>query len=292
MGMVTPAPENHRDPLDGGELGTVIQLQQISDTADFLPGHWLTEGAQVADAVALLRTERSLGTGFLVSPWLLLTNHHVLEGPDDATGAHAVFRYVADDRNRITAAQEGLFAPERCFVTSGIDDLDYTLVALAPMADGRAPGAVLSALPMRGAARRVVRDQPVNIIQHPQGRPREIAIRNNRLIGFDQRYLSYETDSEPGSSGSPVLDDDWELIGLHSRSESRWGPSPQSVGLAERPATDHPSAPRRTTVANKGIRIPAIIADLMARTAEYGPDAAALIDELLAFGGNSRRLAA
>ena len=43
------------------------------------------------------------------------------------------------------------------------------------------------------------------------------AIRNNFFVGkgdqlFQVRYL---TDTDQGSSGSPVLDDDWQVVALH-----------------------------------------------------------------------------
>jgi endonuclease G len=112
---------------------------------------------------------------------------------------------------------------------------------------------------------------PVNIIQHPAGRPQEIAVRNNKVIADDSAdcYLSYETDSERGSSGSPVLNDEWELVALHSRSEFR-------------SRAGHGSSAQAEWVANKGIRIAAIVEDLAARTGSLAPEAAALINEALA----------
>ena len=49
----------------------------------------------------------------------------------------------------------------------------------------------------------------VNIIQHPQGLPKMIAIRNNLLDYRTPRTLLYETDTDHGSSGAPVLSDSW-----------------------------------------------------------------------------------
>jgi endonuclease G len=248
-----------------------VTLQRVTGSRDFLPCSWLLEGAKAADAVAQLRKGRgAVGTGFLVSPWLLLTNHHVLPQPQDASTTVAVFRYAADDDNRITQACELRLAPTRCFVTSPVDDLDYTLVALAPLADGRAPGAVFGSLPLQAATTVPQTGEPVNIIQHPAGRPQEIAVRNNKVVDDDHpEYLSYETDSEPGSSGSPVLNDEWELVALHSRSELR-------------SRAGHGSSAQADWVANKGIRIAAIVTDLVNRTGSLGSEAAALINEALA----------
>lgn len=56
---------------------------------------------------------------------------------------------------------------------------------------------------------------PLNIIQHPGGQPKRIAIRNNLATAADARELRYFTSTLGGSSGAPVLDDSWRAVGLH-----------------------------------------------------------------------------
>ena len=58
---------------------------------------------------------------------------------------------------------------------------------------------------------------PVNIVQHPKGELKQIAIRNNTLLDLPEdsgldKFAHYETDTEQGSSGSPVLNDQWEVL--------------------------------------------------------------------------------
>ncbi|QMU57328.1 MAG: hypothetical protein GKR98_03360 [Boseongicola sp.] len=57
-----------------------------------------------------------------------------------------------------------------------------------------------------------------NIIQHPQGRFKEVVLRENRLVNRFEDALHYVADTEPGSSGSPVYNSEWKLIALH-----HWG---------------------------------------------------------------------
>jgi len=57
--------------------------------------------------------------------------------------------------------------------------------------------------------------EPVNIIQHPQGRQKEIVIYNNRVQMLYENFIQYETDAEAGSSGSPIFNAQWQLIGIH-----------------------------------------------------------------------------
>jgi endonuclease G len=45
--------------------------------------------------------------------------------------------------------------------------------------------------------------------------PMRIGFRNNFVVRGDQRWLSYLTDTQGGSSGSPVCDDSWSVVALH-----------------------------------------------------------------------------
>lgn len=61
----------------------------------------------------------------------------------------------------------------------------------------------------------VANDQHVNIIQHPRGRRKEVALQQNRLDHIYTNHLRYTTDTEPGSSGSPVFNNGWDVIAIH-----------------------------------------------------------------------------
>ena len=49
---------------------------------------------------------------------------------------------------------------------------------------------------------------------------KQIAIRRNDCVGIkDGDEFCYLTDTLPGSSGSPVFNDDWQVVGLHRASQ-------------------------------------------------------------------------
>lgn len=57
--------------------------------------------------------------------------------------------------------------------------------------------------------------QHVNIIQHPSGRRKEVALQDNNIQHIYTDHIRYTTDTEPGSSGSPVFNNAWDLLTLH-----------------------------------------------------------------------------
>lgn len=253
-------------------------------SVDLLPALWLRRAIATADAVARLDAPRGKGTGFLVSPWLLLTNHHVVESPDQAASTSVRFRYEEDRRGRISRVRNYLMDPGRFFLTSPRDLLDFTLVALRPLDDGKSPGEVFGQVPLIGMEGKILLGGAVNIIQHPGGRPREVAVRNNRLLNLeDKRRLVYETDTEPGSSGAPVLNDRWEVVALHHRAVEAVDDQGRKIDRNGDPLTDDTPEELRNWYANAGIRVSAIVADIESR--QYTQEEQALVDELRAQGG-------
>ncbi len=46
-----------------------------------------------------------------------------------------------------------------------------------------------------------------------------VSLRSNTEV--DENVIEYTSDTEPGSSGSPVLDNQWGLIAFHSSADSK-----------------------------------------------------------------------
>ena len=86
-----------------------------------------------------------------------------------------------------------------------------------PPAGGR--GALGGAPPLALAPGRpeLSESDRLNIIQHGGGGPVRFAIRNNFYVGkgTTDHHIHYVTDTEAGASGSPVLDDTWQVVAMH-----------------------------------------------------------------------------
>jgi len=111
----------------------------------------------------------ALGTGSLISPHLLVTNHHVLETADVARHAAAEFGFEYDIAGHISATLPCRLAPETFFATD--DALDLTVVAVAPREDRTAAGNQFGYNQLRERVGTLVLGEHLNVVQHPGGGP-------------------------------------------------------------------------------------------------------------------------
>jgi endonuclease G len=254
--------------LDAADANDADQaLERVLGEPDFRPLHWLSGGLRTARSVGLVSGSAGKGTGFLVAPWLFMTNNHVLPDADMAAAATVRFGYQEQESGDIAGVTTVKLDPARFFVTSPYTELDYTLVAAAPMpTDAQPPGAALGSIRLMGSLGKILEGEPVNIIQHPDGRPMEIAFRNNRLISLvSDDVMTYSTDTDRGSSGAPVFNDQWELVALHRASVEATDAQGRPVDRNGRPVGPDTPVSLRAWTANKGTRVSALVRDLESR---------------------------
>ena len=182
--------------------------------------NYLERGAVAARAVARIAIKRpngtlaGWGTGFLVAPGVLLTNHHVL--PDAASGqqseAHFGFERDYDGMQRVPHVYS--LDPAALFYSN--PTLDFTVVAVAAAASNSAtPLTVFGCLPLLAMTGKVSEGEWLSIIQHPNGELKQVCVRENKLVHRTDNELWYSTDTLGGSSGSPVFNNDWYVVALH-----------------------------------------------------------------------------
>lgn len=215
-------------------------LERIIGENTLRPIAFLQQGLLASRPVAYIKvvseTEEWSGTGFMISPGLIITNHHVLPKWDLLSKTTFRFNYQLNFQGRpdvfkdYTALNGGL-----CYAN---EDLDYAIVEL----EGT-PGNEWGSLTLK--LQLPIPSSRVNIIQHPNGLPKQISVQSNYVKHASAIKIQYVTSTQPGSSGSPVFDNDWEVVGLHHA--GGWLPEEEGGPLYFR---------------NEGITIRAIVEDL------------------------------
>jgi V8-like Glu-specific endopeptidase len=208
--MMTPiAPLPEISQWRGSEKTSDV-LEKIIGENTLRPIAFLQRGLDVARSVAYVGVrfgnKRGSGTGFLVSEDVLITNNHVLPSSDLLQNSVFRFNYEDDFLGHSQPSEEYHAKPDGVFHSN--KDLDYTLIQL----EGK-PGQKWGWLPL--LARNINLQDRVNVIQHPDGRPKEISFQNNFVEYIDSDVLQYVNSTSEGSSGSPVLNDNWEVVALH-----------------------------------------------------------------------------
>jgi endonuclease G, mitochondrial len=237
-------------------------LEAIINTADYVGPRYLDAGVAAARAVGRIVVSDHLGqavaygTGSMISPQLMLTNHHVLDSAETAATSKVEFNYQDGIDGKLLEVTTFGFDPDRFFLAD--EALDFAIVAVRAGDEDLAPFGFNRLIESEGKA---LLGEFVTIVQHPRGEKKQVALRENRIVDGEQRFVHYTADTEPGSSGSPVFNDQWEVLALHHASVK---------------ATEHPEF---GNVVNEGVRVSAILG--MVKDAQLPPAQRALADTVL-----------
>lgn len=279
-------------------------LEMVVGEPNFLSAHFLTEGAEIQKAIAMvtLKVAKSglpsgsgWGSGFLISNSLFMTNNHVIPNEAFCDDVNMQFMYQDNYNTEPAISSEFFETNEDSFFHTNAG-LDYSIVRLRrkpyrlipipfpypyrlgedmvnhsypakhEYADteqieelkylsdfitkkqpisafdqerifpifGYTPGSKYGFIPLRPTVS-YPEDEILNIIQHPKGRKKEVVVQENKIDEVYTNVIHYFSDTDYGSSGSPVLNNTWDLMALHHA---------------------------RTGGVNEGIRIDKIVADL------------------------------
>jgi hypothetical protein len=208
-------PGSFDEPEDGPGLqwkaafGAAQAEKVLGPKSALVSVRYLEEGIARARPVGMVDCGmRGSGTGFLVWDGLFLTNNHVLPSQEEAAVAHVDFNFQEAAGGLSAKIDRYALQPEALFMTSVEDD--WTIVAI-----DRKASDTWGTLPLN--AREVLPKERVNIIQHPSGAPKQLSYFHNLVTYADGKRLQYLTDTLPGSSGAPVFDAQWRVVGLHAR---------------------------------------------------------------------------
>ena len=100
------------------------------------------------------------------------------------------------------------------------------------------------------------------IIQYPDGNYQQVGLRENQILDLsDPNSMIYQTDTSPGTSGSPVFNDQWQVIALHSAGVAKKDAAGNYIDKSGQPipvVDGKVDSTRVVWVSNSGIRVSAI----------------------------------
>lgn len=251
LGLSTPTPTETLEKIVNRRLAEMLDLNA-----------WRMRLGQIEQVVGRVvlgegALAQPLGTGFLIGPSVVMTNHHVvaaaINGAVDPRTIRVQFDYYVSPTGSVAA---GMFVPLhqdwliKAVPHSSVDvtthditvdakegELDFALLRLAkavgaepfgpPSGSGTAPPR--GWIDLREHAAQASQDDPIIIAQHPDGKPLKLAIDTESVIGYSpsRRRLRYRTNTEPGSSGSPAFNYKLQILALHHSGDPNWFNPPE-----------------------------------------------------------------
>lgn len=159
-------------------------------------------------------TQTSYCSGTLISNNVFLTASHCVGR--GTVGDFVAFGYQNEGASNTLRASQQFFQITGILEDGITNNLDYAVLSLANNpgnAIGAFPGAQGTALGWKSVVART--PAQALIIQHPLGEPKQLDAGSNVTTGGTRLFYS-DIDTQPGSSGSGVLDTSGRVAGVHT----------------------------------------------------------------------------
>ena len=220
---LTAARVEQLERLDTGEHETGLRLEKVFGPDRFQTLRWWRNGLTRCRAVVRIDDLNGVGrgTGFLINgrdlhpslpALVVITNCHVVpdavKQPDAKVAFHGLDADYADPKT---------FDVKRIWWHSppSPPGVDTAVLELSGVPSEVEPIPLADPFPTLDDTSRAY------VIGHPRGYDQpQFSIQDNLFLDYDDTHLHYRTPTEGGSSGSPVFESQWKVIGLHHAGSS------------------------------------------------------------------------
>lgn len=195
-----------------------LNERQIN-TWDLVDVNYLQKGAIVARSVCKLHARDMkgpyVGTGFMVSNRLLVTNYHNLPSKEIAKNAFVEFDHELGPDGFPKIQQRFIIKPDEAFWSD--KSLDICIVACSEKSQAGISLSDYGYLNLDPEVGKIKKGNFISLIHHPNGELKQVSIRENQLIKKEDEILLYASDTATGSSGAPCFSDKWQVVAIHRR---------------------------------------------------------------------------
>jgi endonuclease G len=269
-----------------GAVPSKAEYERAIGANDLVDENYLERALAAAQPVCRLvfrdieTNRQAFATGFMISPQLMLTNWHVFPRREAANGALAEFNYKLDIKGLAVTPVRFQVRPDIFFASDKV--LDYAVVGIAATStDGVAQLSSFGYHRLVQETGKLAKNEPITLIQHPDGGYRQIALRENQLMDEPKPadlFLLYRSDTAQGSSGSPAFNDSWQIVALHHSGKARQVSGDYILRNGDRvPSLKGVPDALVDWIANEGVR-----ASVLCRALRDGISSSAIRDELVA----------
>jgi len=267
-----------------------LALERIIGVSDLLSISFLERGLAAARTVAHVvarspeRHALSSATGFMVSPHLFLTNNHVIPTLDIARESYVEFDYQDGPDGRLLKRTRCSFDPDTFFVSD--KELDFSLIMVRDVEHAGDFGWNR----LTDEQGKILIGERLSVIQHSKNAPKQVSLRDNRVIDIVEDFLHYESDTAAPWSGAPLFNDQWEVVGIHHASVPAVDSEGNILAADGTVWNSERSEVGMRLIAHEGVRVSQIVRFL--REAKLTVVQERLRDELLFLKPPARRLTA
>jgi V8-like Glu-specific endopeptidase len=212
--------------------GNVV-LEKVFGDESFKSYKWYMTGAARCLAVARIGLDatKGFGTGFLLKGYalheslgeelVLITNAHVVsDNPVEKSLRSHEAVIIFEPLNRDEEFKVG-----EIFWSSPSTELDTTVIKFRKDDHARLKELTnnVKIYPVSEYLPAIEEESPaqrIYIIGHPAGGTLQLSFQDNILLDHENPKIHYRTPTVGGSSGSPVFNQQWDLIGLHHAGSS------------------------------------------------------------------------
>lgn len=246
-----------------------VALERINGVSNFQDKYVVDKLSAMAKSVCrILKNGSPYGTGFLVGEDIILTNNHVIPSAGDANNMIAEFDYELSPDQLPKKSSCFKINAQQFFLTSSLNNdaavqysgLDFTLIGIDKTG---IYGESLGNYPpvyIDGNKGKIIKGESCVIIQHPNGLPKKIVLRDIAFFYETTTRLVYESDTLPGSSGSMVVGlGTCEIVALHHSGLPKTNDKNQILTKDGAIADDSTPDDQIDWIGNEGIKISKIV---------------------------------